>query len=503
MPDRGGSFVDQGTADPELVGSLLSAVQQLRRAEAELARQNADLVATATALDAERRRYRRLFDRARLAYLTTDWSGRIIDANIAAAQMLQVEPQSLTGQPIASVVAPGDRARVQSWLVDALDYQNRVIRLCRGRDLVFDAELFMFRDEETVSWMLREVTSELQARQQIRDHNRKLELQVAEQAIEIDTVYDQLPIGVAIVRALPDHNVESLNRRGRELLGDAFPFDEQVRSALLGQVVHTVQLNVGERVLEVSAVPIRDHGGAIARAVLTFDDITERMRVERAHQDFIANSSHQLRTPIAAIGSAVAALKAGAAAVPKERDRFLGHLDAEVERLARIIEAMLVLSRAQRRHLDAPLTLIRLRPLLERLVADTRPVDGVELTLECASNVGVIAHQALLEEALANVLANAAEHTRSGTISVAARRQLDKVEIEIADTGPGMAPEIRQRAFERFFGSTPTRRSAGLGLAIAAAAVEASRGRIDLDSEPGVGTRVRMRLFGAPLLPPT
>lgn len=320
--------------------------------------------------------------------------------------------------------------------------------------------------------------------------------------IEIAAVYDRLPVGIAIIDAA-DRQAR-LNRRALELIGDEFPFDEHVDRALTGEEVRSAVVRIprtgrARRVLEVSAVPLRGPDSEITGAALTFNDITDREQIERADREFVTNASHQLRTPITAISSAVAALKAGAAEDPAERDRFLDHLETEAERLARIIDAMLVLSRAQRRELDAPLTLVRIRPLLERLVSELTPRAGVKIELDCDHAVAAIAHPALLEEAVASVLANAVEHTDAGSISIAAHNS-DDVVIEIADTGAGMPPEIRERAFERFFGSTPNRRSAGLGLAIAAAAVQASHGKIDLCSEVGAGTRVRILLPGAPLL---
>jgi two-component system OmpR family sensor kinase len=160
---------------------------------------------------------------------------------------------------------------------------------------------------------------------------------------------------------------------------------------------------------------------------------------------------------------------------------------------------MLALSRAQRRELDAPLTLVRVRPLLERLLAEASPADGVARSCDCADTVAVIAHAALLEEAIASALANAVEHTTTGSVSITAFPIGDRVVIEVADTGPGMPPEVRDRAFERFYGSSTSRRSAGLGLAIAAAAVRACQGAIELDSAPGAGTRLRIILSGAVL----
>src|SRR5206468_11387147 len=195
----------------------------------------------------------------------------------------------------------------------------------------------------------------------------------------------------------------------------------------------------------------------------------------------------------------VAALTAGADADPGQRQRFLDHLETEADRLTRIIDAMLVLSRARRHELDAPLTLVPLRPLLERLLAETAPADGVALSCDCEDAVAVIAHAALLEEAIASALANAVEHTTKGSVSLTALPVGDRVMIEVADTGRGMPAEVRERAFERFYGANTSRRSAGLGLAIAAAAVRVCRGAIELDSAPGAGTRLRIILPGAVL----
>jgi two-component system phosphate regulon sensor histidine kinase PhoR len=414
--------------------------------------------------------------------------------------LFDIEPRFMAGKPLVALVVSEERRRFRAWLHSPVEAEHPVFRFQRRGRVSFDGELHTFPDADGLSWVIRDVTDEKQAERRTWELNRELERRVAEQAGEMATVYDQLPVGVAIMKGAL--GPPRLNARAQELLGETFPFDAHAQRALTGEAVHSELVQYGELALEVSAVPLRGPDEAITGAVLTFVDITRRERIDRADREFVTNASHQLRTPIAAIGSAVAALKAGAGDDPAERERFLDHLEFETGRLARIIEAMLVLSRVQRRELDAPLTLVALRPLLERLVAEVPPRPGVALELECNADAAAIAHRFLLEEAVASVLANAAEHTTAGAIRISARPLGSTMEIEIADTGPGMEPTIRERAFERFFGSTPNRRSAGLGLAIARTCVEASSGTIELESEPGAGTTVRITLPSAPLLRP-
>lgn len=487
-------------------GSPLSRVEQLRTAESDLESQNAELLSLSRALEDERRRYQQLFDRAPLAHLTTDIHGLILEANEAAGRMLQIEPRFLRGKPIASFVVKQEIRRFRTWLLhpEAEEEEDPVFRMHRRQEVTFDARLQVHRNEGSLSWVIRDVTEQLQAERQLWDLNRELEHRVAEQAGEIATVYEQLPLGVVIAKS-DKQTPPQLNPRAREILGEAYPFEAEARRALGGEEVRGVTRRFTrqgeERVLAVTAAPIRGQE-QITGAVVIFDDVTERDRIDRADKDFVSNASHQLRNPITAIDSAVAALKAGAADDAVERARFLDHLETEAARLARIIDSLLVLSRAQRQDLDAPLTLVPLRPMLERLVSEARPRDGVEISFACENGVAVIAHPGLLEEAIASGIANAVEHTSAGTISVHARDLDEWVSIQIVDSGPGMTRDMRERAFDRFYGSAPTKESAGLGLAIAAAAVRASRGTIDLDSAPGAGTTLRIVLRGAPLLRP-
>jgi signal transduction histidine kinase len=495
----------QGTRrleDPELVGSLLSAVRQLRQTEEELERQNAELISLSNALEAERRRYELQFHRSLLPQLRTEADGLIIEANAAAAEMFQVDPRFLPGKPVAAFVVRDDRRRFRAWLLHPEVELQPVFRMERRGRISFDAEVRVFDDGEALGWIIRDVTEARLAEEQLWELNRELERRVAEQAGEIATVYEQLPVGVAIVHG--SRGAPTLNPRGRQLVGETFPFVAHVERALNGEEVPLETVRVApprrsEVVFEITASPLRDHDGAVTGAVVIFADATDREAIERADREFVTNASHQLRTPITAIAGVVAALKAGADADPAERQRFLHHLETEADRLTRIIDAMLVLSRAQRGELDAPLTLVRVRPLVERLLAEASPADGVARSCDCADTVAVIAHAALLEEAIASALANAVEHTTAGSVSITAFAIGDRVVIEVADTGPGMPPEVRDRAFERFYGASTSRRSAGLGLAIAAAAVRACHGAIELDSAPGAGTRLRIILPGAVL----
>lgn len=227
-------------------------------------------------------------------------------------------------------------------------------------------------------------------------------------------------------------------------------------------------------------------------AVLVLADITADERRRRAERDFVANASHELRTPVSAIATAVEALELGAQDEPAERERFVRLIGRQAERLTRLTRSLLVLARAQTREEVIETRTIELRPFLERILEAESPE---RVRLEAVDAPFAIGQPELLEQVLANLLANAVKHAGQGDVVVRTRSAGDgAVAIEVTDSGPGIPPEIRARVFDRFYAGGETREGFGLGLAIARESTLAMRGELELESEPGGGTTARVVL---------
>jgi PAS domain S-box-containing protein len=252
----------------------------------------------------------------------------------------------------------------------------------------------------------------------------------------------------------------------------------------------------GERIFEITGIPAARSDAAL----LVLTDISERERRWRAEREFVDNAAHELRTPLAAITSAIGRLQAGARDVPEKRDRFLGYIEQESNRLNRLASSLLVLARAQTRE-EAPRSEeIILRQLMEELFSGLAVHDGVELAVDCDDDLVVWSNRDLLEHALVNLASNAARHTAAGSIHVhVTREDAGSVTIELEDTGAGIRPEELDRLFDRFYrGPTEEKRSGfGLGLPIVKESVEALGGQIVIESAVGVGTTARIVLPAA------
>ena len=252
----------------------------------------------------------------------------------------------------------------------------------------------------------------------------------------------------------------------------------------------------GERVFEITGIP----AARSDTALLVLTDVSERERRWRAEREFVDNAAHELRTPLAAITSAIERLQAGARDVPEKRDRFLGYIEQESNRLNRLASSLLLLARAQTRE-EVPRSVeIVLRPLMDDLFSGLAVHDGVELVVDCDDDLVVCSNRDLLEHALLNLASNAARHTEAGHIQVRATSdEAGSVTIELEDTGAGIRPEELDRLFDRFYrGPTEEKRSGfGLGLPIVKESVEALGGEIVIDSTLGVGTAARIVLPAA------
>jgi two-component system sensor histidine kinase VicK len=220
--------------------------------------------------------------------------------------------------------------------------------------------------------------------------------------------------------------------------------------------------------------------------------VTEQERRERAEREFVANAAHELRTPLAAITSAVEVLQQGAKEDPDERDRFLALIARQTFRLSRLGRALLTLARAQSQAESVQLAPVHVSQLLREL-ADDLALSGSMLQLQ--PDVIALAHEDLLRQAVENLICNAQKYAAGEGLVVAARLRPDAVIVEVHDSGPGMTPADTERVVERFFRvGDRDAEGFGLGLSIAREAIRAVGGRLEIETRPGGGTTARISL---------
>jgi two-component system phosphate regulon sensor histidine kinase PhoR len=230
-------------------------------------------------------------------------------------------------------------------------------------------------------------------------------------------------------------------------------------------------------------------------AVLVCADITEKERRRRAEQDFVTNASHELRTPVTAISTAVEALRAGAQDSPETRASFIDLIGRQADRLTRLTTSLLVLARAQTGQEPVRLEPVELQELLGEIAASSEPGDGVAVELDCPRPVVAAGQRDLVEQVVTNLVGNALKHTTSGVVVLRARREDSRAVIEVEDSGPGIPPTVRPRIFDRFYSHDDGHREGfGLGLAIARSSAEVIGGTLTIDSDPGHGTTARLVL---------
>ncbi len=225
----------------------------------------------------------------------------------------------------------------------------------------------------------------------------------------------------------------------------------------------------------------------------------ERGRAEGRLRQFVADASHELRTPVTTIRGYAELYRTGGLRGPGELDAALRRTEEEAVRMGSLVEDLLVLARLDQ---GRPLQRepVDLDVLVRDAVRDARAVDPDHLVTAVAAGGMVVPGDAdRLRQVVTNLVGNARVHTPPGTaVQVRTSREGDRAVLEVADSGPGMPADVAERAFERFYRADPARSrhqgGSGLGLAIVRATVDAHGGTVTLRSAPGAGTTVRVEL---------
>ena len=248
------------------------------------------------------------------------------------------------------------------------------------------------------------------------------------------------------------------------------------------------------RRLLVQAAPL---SGDDQGLLLVFVDVTELRRLESLRRDFVANASHELRTPIAAVRSATETLQTGALADPIAANRFLDIIERNAVRLQSLVEDMLELSKLESNEFKLKRERVELQRVVPIVLARFREraeKKGVRLAAELAAGLPAVeGDPRALEHVLSNLVDNAVKYCPSGTrIVVSATADDARVRLVVADTGPGIPAEHLPRVFERFYrvdaGRSRELGGTGLGLSIVKHMVETMSGKVAVESSVGRGS---------------
>lgn len=318
--------------------------------------------------------------------------------------------------------------------------------------------------------------------------------------------------GVLVVNAA--ERVVFANRSFAEILGMGVPpqtgsgLVECVRQTELIEAVHKVLGGEPRVEAEIVTGTLRQHyfAATVASvrttgtdgAVLVLHDITDLRKLERVRRDFVANVSHEFRTPLTAIQGFAETLLAGAMDDPQNRGRFLEIIVEHSRRLARLTEDLLMLSKMDADRLDFETRRIPVGPFIESCMETAQPRardKDLRLSVNQPTKIPDIAgDRRRLTEVLQNLLDNAIQYTPAGgQIMVSAEVSGSEVVFTVLDTGIGIPQAEQPRIFERFYRVDVARSrevgGTGLGLAISKHLVEGHGGRIWVESEIGQGAQ--------------
>jgi two-component system phosphate regulon sensor histidine kinase PhoR len=345
---------------------------------------------------------------------------------------------------------------------------------------------------------------------------------ITEQRNELNAVLSSMAEGVFAV----DNRgrIVNVNPAAAELLGmdpaqaQSRPIEEVIRNADLQEYVRQTLAGVppaeadislpadGGRSFNLHGAALTDARGRRSGAVIVLNDMTRIRRLEAIRRDFVANVSHELKTPVTSIQGFAEAVVEGTVKDPPQVERYLRIIAKHAARLNAIIDDLLTLSRLEEtgevRALSFDVGVIK--PVIQEAIdLSSIKADEKRMTIDlvCGDEVEARINPPLLEQAVINLVDNAIKYSAEGSrIRVEARRRDAEVSIAVIDEGCGVPPEHLSRIFERFYVVDKSRSrklgGTGLGLAIVKHIAQVHGGRITVESTPGRGSTFTIHLPG-------
>ena len=369
---------------------------------------------------------------------------------------------------------------------------------------------FNTRDLDNLAQNLNQMAAHLEDRIQTEKQQRN----------EVEAVLASMAEGVLAVDT--EERVDRINSAACAILGVTKDYVQgktlqvSIRNAELQSIVykalHSQEQVKGEialyeeqpKYIEVKSAVIRNAAGSKIGAVAVLNDVTQMRRLENMRKDFVANVSHEIRTPVTSIQGFVETLLDGALNNEKDARRFLEIIRHHTERLNALIEDLLTISRLERSEAQESLKFedhdlkSKLNSAIQacRKKADDKSID---ILLDCPDDVRVKINPTLFEQAIVNMLDNAINYSeKNSSIEVKAEVSDTEITVSVKDPGSGIASEHLSRIFERFYridkGRSREQGGTGLGLAILKHVAQIHDGRVSVDSKLNEGSTFRIHL---------
>jgi two-component system phosphate regulon sensor histidine kinase PhoR len=360
-------------------------------------------------------------------------------------------------------------------------------------------------------------------RRDIAEQRSRREVELKEQAQRTSALFDRMVEGLIVVDA--GGRIRLANRAAEVLFGfDGGAVGKSILEATRHHEVAAVvsrldrepevlgyELRIDSlaapRFLQVNALALRDTGGSSDGAIVVFHDLTRLRQLEGVRQEFVANVSHELRTPLSLIKSASETLLDGAKDDPPALARFLQIIDKHANRLALLIDDLLLLSTLDSGGLRLNREPLPFRATVQDAIDDLQPralARDVRLENGVPATLVALFDNDRMRQVISNLLDNAIKYGRAGGVTSVEGQLLPdgRIEIMVVDDGPGIPRDAQERIFERFYRVDKARSreqgGTGLGLAIVKHVVQAHAGEVRLESVPGAGSKFIINLPAIP-----
>lgn len=359
---------------------------------------------------------------------------------------------------------------------------------------------------ETMNQMAEQLEDRLQTVTKERNQREAVLSSMVEGVLAVDTEGHIISLNKAAAQFFRVFQPETATGRSIEEVFRNVKLQKFVSDVLKGQETLECEISVqGSEIyyLQTRGTNLLGVQGARIGAVIVFNDVSRLRRLENIRRDFVANVSHELKTPITSIKGFVETLRDGAMDDPEEATRFLEIVAKHADRLNAIIEDLLTLSRLEQ---DGTAGMdihpIGLRGLIQSATeVCSRRASGknISIEIECPDNLSAAVNPPLIEQALINLISNAVKYSGDGSaVTVKAVEKQSGIELTVSDQGYGIESEHLERLFERFYrvdkGRSRQEGGTGLGLAIVKHIAQAHGGTVSVESVFGQGSSFTISL---------